>query len=601
MKIRPDILAAAENRMPPGLTRPEPSTGALQGESFALIGPAEDTSLAKRVENLAFAGARPSTTELERLMGNNDLVDEFYLQRAIVAARPVMRITLRDAAGRERGWATGFMVSPRLLLTNWHVFPTQEETANAVSEANYVLDIAGNPAPSYRFTVRGDLFYLSDAGLDFALVAVDPLAQDGQTILEQFGYHRLVPQPNKIREGECMTIVQHPGGERRQFSIRENRLCRILDQFIWYQSDTAPGSSGAPAFNDSFQVVALHHSGAANRNDQGLYVLRDGTTVKSLEGVDDSRIDWVANEGLRISLLCSFLQANLPPGSAYTQELFQAMQGGDVMSGTLQGRGQPVLLSNPEPVQAPVMPVGNSFTIPLQLQITLALDGTVAGVIPQAGQSGPTLAAPARPLVGEEGLRYPIVDSDYTNRQGYQADFLGVPAPLPKVTRRSLVARMADGKHAIPYEHFTAVIHKQRRLPLFTAANVDYSQKKRRPEPGDYTRNGLGGFGNGGSEKWLTDPRIPEQDQLPDVFYTKDGGSFDKGHVIRREDVCWGTTYAQVVRGNGDTFHVTNCTPQVLVQPSACGWRTGATWKTRSEAGQGRAAQHPIRPDPGQR
>jgi endonuclease G, mitochondrial len=31
---------------------------------------------------------------------------------------------------------------------------------------------------------------------------------------------------------------------------------------------------------------------------------------------------------------------------------------------------------------------------------------------------------------------------------------------------------------------------------------------------------------------------------------------------VRRDDVCFGTSYAQVQRANGDTFHVTNCSPQ---------------------------------------
>src|SRR5262249_51656981 len=32
---------------------------------------------------------------------------------------------------------------------------------------------------------------------------------------------------------------------------------------------------------------------------------------------------------------------------------------------------------------------------------------------------------------------------------------------------------------------------------------------------------------------------------------------------VRREDVCFGSTYEQVVRANNDTFHTTNCSPQV--------------------------------------
>ena len=51
--------------------------------------------------------------------------------------------------------------------------------------------------------------------------------------------------------------------------------------------------------------------------------------------------------------------------------------------------------------------------------------------------------------------------------------------------------------------------------------------------------------------------------QLPDRFFTKDNKAFDKGHIFRREATTWGTSYAEVQRANGDTFHVTNCSPQV--------------------------------------
>jgi endonuclease G len=526
--------------------------------------PATDPALVKRAANLGFAGAKPSTTELERLIGNNDLVDEFYLQRALIAAKPVMRITLRDPAGRERGWATGFMVSLRLLLTNWHVFPTLDETNNAIAEANYVLDIAGNPAPSYRFAIRGDLFYVANQQLDFSLVAVDQVAQDGRTALPQFGYHRLIAEPNKIREGESMTLIQHPGGERRQFAIRENQLKKILDEFLWYVSDTAPGSSGAPAFNDSFQVVALHHSGAARRDAAGRYVLKDGSTVESLDGVDDSKIDWEANEGLRISVLCSFLQANLHQDNPLVYELSEAMRGGDVMSNVIRGIVPAPSLSRPELAAGSNAQSGNVLTIPLQLQVSLSVGGGLNVIIPQKSGIPVRDAGEPKPVIAAEALRYPIVDRDYSTRKApYDPNFLKVLAPLPTVKDQTLVSKMANGEYRIPYEHFTIVMNKKRRLPLFTAYNVDYSQKRRRPEPGDYSRDGLTGLGPNDQEKWLTDPRIPQQDQLPDVFYTKDGGNFDKGHVVRREDVCWGDSRDHIVRANGDTFHVTNCTPQV--------------------------------------
>jgi endonuclease G len=52
-------------------------------------------------------------------------------------------------------------------------------------------------------------------------------------------------------------------------------------------------------------------------------------------------------------------------------------------------------------------------------------------------------------------------------------------------------------------------------------------------------------------------------DQLPDKFFEKDNSAFDKGHIVRRDDVAWGATFAEVQAANGDTYHVTNCSPQV--------------------------------------
>ncbi|MFL9918006.1 DNA/RNA non-specific endonuclease [Paraburkholderia fungorum] len=546
----------SESRLPTNLTHGAATL--LTGTTKRPVSWAGEEAVAlvrSRVANLSFAGARPSPTELERLIGNNDLVDEFYLRRALVAAQPVMRVIVRDDAGRERGWATGFMVSPRLLLTNNHVFQSIEDAKGGLAEANYVLDIAGNPETSYRFNVRADLFFITDVGLDFTLVAVEPTSVDGKAKLSDFGYHKLVAEPNKIQVGESMTLIQHPGGERRQFSIRENQLFEIHDNFLWYRSDTAPGSSGAPAYNDSFQVVALHHSGAARRSPDGKYLLKDGTAVDSLDGIDDSKIDWVANEGVRISVLCRFLQGKLG-NSTYANELVAAMtDAGDVMSMALSGRG-----SNPKERMssqvATQQPSSTAVTIPLELNVIISSPSS-------GGSASAPLAISRAVSVGEEVAKSPKVDTDYTTRTGYNESFLGVNASLPRYVDKDEAVTLRSGSPFLNYEHFTVVLSRRRRIPMFTASNVDYSQQSRQPEQGDYSRKGLGKLGPNDTEKWIIDPRIPAEDQLPDVFYTKDGGAFDKGHVVRRDDVCWGDSYAQIVRANGDTFHVTNCTPQV--------------------------------------
>jgi len=52
-------------------------------------------------------------------------------------------------------------------------------------------------------------------------------------------------------------------------------------------------------------------------------------------------------------------------------------------------------------------------------------------------------------------------------------------------------------------------MHKNRRLALFTASNVDAGARRKKPDPRKkYSRKELGGLGDHDMEKWFTDPRL---------------------------------------------------------------------------------------------
>jgi endonuclease G len=58
------------------------------------------------------------------------------------------------------------------------------------------------------------------------------------------------------------------------------------------------------------------------------------------------------------------------------------------------------------------------------------------------------------------------------------------------------------------------------------------------------------------------DPRVPQNAQLLEDFYSKDKGAFDKGNIVARSSVAWGTTYEELRRANVDSYHATNFSPQ---------------------------------------
>ncbi|HEX8749359.1 MAG TPA: DNA/RNA non-specific endonuclease [Pyrinomonadaceae bacterium] len=528
----------------------------------------EAAHLAKRADFLTRGGAQPTRIDFERLIGTNDLVDEFYLERALLAAHPVCRVSIRAPSGHERGCATGFMISPRLMLTNHHVFTEADEAAPSIIEFNYRFDIAGRPDKSYRFRLQPDLFFFNNENLDFALVAVEPQSIDEAKPLATFGYHRLIGQTGKILIKEWMTIIQHPGGARRQYAIRENQLVENTDpDVLWYMSDTAQGSSGAPVFNDSFQVVALHHAGIARQDeDTKQFILKNGKRIDDLTSVDDADVDWIANAGIRVSRICDSILKEAPESQGFIAEFKAAMQGGeDVISTSYNSENRTIGEDDMSP-RININQAGNGARIVLGT-LVLELNGgaVLQGQTPPQPQAAPT----TRPLVTDgssdasETYKEPIIDTDYDSREGFDLNFLGIKTPLPTVTNKTLIAPMIEGGTVIPYEHFSVVLHKKRRLAIYTASNVDGSTKAKQPDPSrQYSRKALGGLGENDLEKWVLDPRVEEEYQIPDAFYTKDNGAFDKGHIVRREDVCFGKSYAQVRRANGDTYHVTNCSPQ---------------------------------------
>jgi endonuclease G len=191
--------------------------------------------------------------------------------------------------------------------------------------------------------------------------------------------------------------------------------------------------------------------------------------------------------------------------------------------------------------------------VPVEIELSIGLAGaSLAGATAMVGGGDLT-----------EKMVEPFHDSIELPRDGYAPDFLGIPVPMPEPRRPEECARLADGSHELKYHNFSVVMNAGRRLALFAASNVDARAQAKEPEPGHkYTRAGLTGLGEGDVEKWYTDPRIRGIEQLPDRFFNKDRKAFDKGHIVRREDVAWGNSFAEVRRANGDTYFVTNCSPQ---------------------------------------
>jgi endonuclease G, mitochondrial len=241
----------------------------------------------------------------ERIIGQRDLMSISYLEYGLWASRSVCRILLRSRSRRVIGYGTGFLVSPRLLMTNNHVLPSLEEAATALAEFNYQNSIKGEMLPSLAYELDPLTLFITHKELDYSLVGVKEKPELPPLI--DFGWNPLIEEQGKVIIGEYVNIIQHPNGEPKQLALRENRIIDLLDKFLHYQTDTAPGSSGSPVFNDQWELVALHHSGVPKMDQQGNYLAIDGSIWTNAMGED--KLDWVANEGVRISRVIQDLKS----------------------------------------------------------------------------------------------------------------------------------------------------------------------------------------------------------------------------------------------------------------------------------------------------
>lgn len=135
---------------------------------------------------------------------------------------------------------------------------------------------------------------------------------------------------------------------------------------------------------------------------------------------------------------------------------------------------------------------------------------------------------------------------DQIERTGFDRRFIGEDLPLPSFTKViSSDFAVLEEEAELRYCHFSVWLSASRKLPRIVAWNIDGMQMKY------LGRKGL---------SFRKDERGElEQYQYGDELYADN--PFDRGHVARRADLCWGPS-TEAAAANYDSFYFTNQTPQ---------------------------------------
>lgn len=512
---------------------------------IALADQSEDTERADR--------------RVERILAGNDLSDVSYLAVGLQRARSVGRIVIR-VDDRAIGYGTGFLIAPDVLLTNWHVLKTEALVRESVVQFRYERDHRGRELQEVEFGLELNPPPIIHEELDFALVRVNSRSKTGES-LEPFGWIPVDPNPGKAFVGEYLTIIQHPGGERKQVCVRENKLLKMNanSPFLWYQTDTVGGSSGSPVFNDSWEVVALHHSSVPKMkrvNGQNYWLTRDGRIWT--EDMGDDAVDWIANEGVRLSWIYNYLERRHAD-----QPLSRAVRA----SADAPIEMAPDHASNGMLQPAPIVQT-NPGTIRVFVPVDIAVGGQPGVIrqstVPAAARSASTTfdASPGLTAAAAVMEKVEIDTTNYAERKGYDPMFLGggLKVPLPKVTANApgTPLKINRSNTQLKYWNYSVVMNADRGLAYFSAANI-------RPKHPESSQSG---------NAFIRDSRVDEIDEAAQIgqsFYKKQAAfeaedrstnPFDQGHLSRREDLQWGQNLKTAKRNGDDSFHYTNCAPQ---------------------------------------
>jgi V8-like Glu-specific endopeptidase len=221
-----------------------------------------------------------SSRGTKQVIGDSDILSASFLDLGMKTKRSVARVEvpMTDDIG------TGFLISNTLLMTNNHVIESKESMETVKIQFNYEIDQSMNKLPVDIYTLDKNLFY-TNPDLDYTIVKLN--GNPG----EKWSFIPLIN--NSIpKKGNKTSIIHHPAGDYKSVSLLDGKVEDVKQNgFIKYSSDTLTGSSGAPVFDTSWNLIALHHfSGDQDLN--GVYLNNEGIAItKILEDLKTKAID----------------------------------------------------------------------------------------------------------------------------------------------------------------------------------------------------------------------------------------------------------------------------------------------------------------------
>ncbi|MFH8250175.1 trypsin-like serine peptidase [Microbacterium sp. B2969] len=258
---------------------------------LVLIKEGGDASISTRIEELVAAapvtappdprGAEPvwrgfGDPGMEKVLAaESTFLDIAFLRRGLELGGAVCRL-LVTLSGTDY-YGTAFRIGADRVLTNHHVlFDHDHGNARAtkvVAWFGYERSFEGLTAAP--IALMGDpASIIGDVTHDWAVITLKgKMPKTAVTIP--------LASAAPVGVDDRVYIIQHPNGAPKKIGMIHNVVRFVDDDVVQYLTDTDGGSSGAPVFNEKWELVALHHrwveaksNGVAEIRNQGRRIAR---------------------------------------------------------------------------------------------------------------------------------------------------------------------------------------------------------------------------------------------------------------------------------------------------------------------------------------
>lgn len=239
-------------------------------------------TLLGELETMIFVGVpllEPLKVHIEEVLiwQKDERLPTNFLERGLAASKAVAKVivprVLNGVPSPGKSGGSGWLITPDLLLTNHHVIEARNKSKEPpANEADFKAQ-ALKATVWFNYTDINDhteykcveLVHFS-VKFDYALLRLSPNSSSSYNkLLSSWGYLSVIQSKPELLKGSRLNIIQHPQGGPQRIAIRSNFYVDYIStdtspERIRYLTDTEPGSSGSPVFNDEWQVVALHHA-----------------------------------------------------------------------------------------------------------------------------------------------------------------------------------------------------------------------------------------------------------------------------------------------------------------------------------------------------